>query len=300
MNTMVDRDRKGIPGRGSPEIKTLNFISDEEGLSAYLKEIKRYRSLTPKEERIVLQRVHAGDKAAFRTLIEANLRFVVAVCRRYQHQGLSLTDLIGEGNLGLIRAAMNFDVTKACRFITYAVWWIRQRILQALSEQSRCLSLPLGKTSAMQKVSQAHKALEQKLGRSPTLAEVADSVSMKETDVQRLQVMRQPSLSLEAPAASEEGFTLADVLEDEHAENPEGVCLEDRRVQDIQAVLRDLRPREREILRLYFGLGDTCTLSLDEIGERIGLTRERVRQVKDLALKRLRHPSRRAQLLELY
>ena len=233
------------------------------------------------------------------SLIEANLRFVVAVCRRYQHQGVSLTDLIGEGNLGLIRAAINFDVTKSCRFITYAVWWIRQRVLQALSEQSRCLSLPLGKTSAMQKVSQAHKSLEQKLGRTPTLSEVADRMSMKEKDVQRLQVLRQPSVSLEAPATSDEGFTLGDVLEDEAAESPEDVCLEDRRVRDIQAMLLALRPREREILRLYFGLGDTRTLSLDEIGERIGLTRERVRQLKDIAIKRLRHPSRRALLLDL-
>lgn len=296
MERSVPVNAAGKPG---PRNKMLNFIGEEEGLAAYLREVKRYRSLSPQEERDVLERMHKGDKAAFRTLIEANLRFVVAVCRRYQHQGVSLTDLIGEGNLGLIRAAMNFDVTKSCRFITYAVWWIRQRVLQVLSEQGRCLSLPLGKTSAMQKVSQAHKSLEQKLGRAPTLSEVADSMSMKEREVQRLQVLRQPSVSLETPASSEEGFTLGEMIEDESAANPEDLCLEDRRVRDIQAVLQALRPREREILRLYFGLGEMRTLSLDEIGERIGLTRERVRQLKDLAIKRLRHPSRRAFLLEL-
>jgi RNA polymerase primary sigma factor len=225
---------------------------------------------------------------------------VVAVCRRFQGRGLSLTDLIGEGNLGLIRAAENFDVTRPCRFITYAVWWIRQRILQALSEQSHCMSLPLGKTSAMQRISRAHKSLEQKLGRTPSANEVAEFLSLKEKDVQRLQVMRQPALSLEGPASFEDGFTLGDTLEDERAESPECLCLEDRRVRDIQAVLQELRPRERDILRLYFGLGETCNLSLDEISERIGLTRERVRQLKDLALKRLRHPSRRAHLLELF
>lgn len=285
--------------RASSESRTLKFVGDEEGLSAYLKEIRKYRSLSTPEERVIIQRMHAGDKLAFRSLIEANLRFVVAVCRRYQHQGLSMTDLIGEGNLGLIRAAMNFDVTKSCRFITYAVWWIRQRILQALSEQSRCLSLPLGKTAAMQKVSSTQRALEQRLGRAPSSAEVADQLDMKEKEVQRLQILRQPSRSLEAPAGSEEGFTLGDVLEDGNAEDPEGLCLEDRRQRDIQVLLGGLRPREREILRLYFGLGNAKTMSLDEIGERIGLTRERVRQVKDIALKRLRHPSRRAHLEEL-
>lgn len=285
--------------RGVPDAKGIRFLGDEEGLSAYMKEIKRYRSLTPREERGVLQRMHAGDKAAFRILIEANLRFVVAVCRRYRHQGLSMTDLIGEGNLGLIRAAMNFDVTRSCRFITYAVWWIRQRILQVLSEQARCLSLPLGKTAAMQKIGQAQKALEQQLGRAPSLAEVAGNLSMKEKDVLRLQVLRQTSLSLDTPASAEEGFTMADIIEDVQAVNPEGRCIEDRRRRDIRILLGGLRPREREILKLYFGLGDARNHSLDEIGERIGLTRERVRQVKDLALQRLRHPSRRAHLLEL-
>lgn len=285
--------------RAGSEDKQLKFLGDEEGLSAYLKEIRKYRSLTNREEREFIQRMHAGDKGAFRVIIESNLRFVVAVCRRYKHQGLSMTDLIGEGNLGLIRAAMNFDVTKDCRFITYAVWWIRQRILQALSEQSRCLSLPLGKTSAMQRISAAQKAMEQRLARTPSAAEVADHLAMKEKEVLQLQILRQPSMSLEAPASSEDGFTFGDILEDAHAENPEGACLEDRRQKDILYLLSGLRPREREILRLYFGLGEARNMSLDEIGERIGLTRERVRQVKDLALKRLRHPSRRAHLIEL-
>lgn len=290
----VASDRPSIPDR-----RTLKFIGDEEGLSTYLKEIRRYSALSPREEREVIQRMHAGDKSAFRILIESNLRFVVAVCRRYQHQGLTLTDLIGEGNLGLIRAALNFDVTRSCRFITYAVWWIRQRVLLALSEQSRCLSLPLGKTSSMQKVSQAVKALEQDLGRVPSAAEIAEHLDMKEEEILKLQVMRQPSMSLDAPAASEEGVTWGDLLQDESAEDPEEACMESRRQRDIHLLLKDLRPREREILRLYFGLGEARNMSLDEIGERIGLTRERVRQVKDLALKRLRHPSRRAQLLEL-
>ena len=279
--------------------RALRFIGDEEGLSAYLREIRRYRSLSPREEREVIQRMHAGDKEAFRVLIEANLRFVVAVCRRYRHHGLSMTDLIGEGNLGLIRAAMNFDVTRTCRFITYAVWWIRQRILQALSEQGRCLSLPVGRTAAMQRVSAVQKPLEQRLGRPPRSSELAEGAGMKEEEVWRLQVLRQPSLSLEAPASPEEGSSLGDLLEDREVPGPDLSCMEARRKSDIQGIIEGLRPREREIIRLYFGLGDSRSLSLDEIGDRIGLTRERVRQLKDLALKRLRHPSRRALLLEL-
>lgn len=292
---------KAVSGRGTArDEKVLRFIGDEEGLTAYLKEIRRYRSLSPREEREVIRRMHAGDKAAFRILIEANLRFVVAVCRRYRHHGLSMTDLIGEGNLGLIRAAVNFDVTRTCRFITYAVWWIRQRILQALSEQGRCLSLPLGRTASMQKVSAAQKSLEQRLGRLPTSSELAEGSGLKEEDVWKLQVLRQPSLSLEGPASAEEGSTLGEVLEDRDAPSPDMPCMESRRRKDIRGVLEELRPREREIIRLYFGLDDSRSLSLDEIGDRIGLTRERVRQLKDLALKRLRHPSRRELLRELF
>lgn len=290
------------PSPVGPAVKAAKlpgFILEDAGLQAYLREIKRYHSMTPREEHEILARMHQGDRQAFRALIQANLRFVVAVCRRYQHQGLSFTDLIGEGNLGLIRAAMHFDVTKNCRFITYAVWWIRQRVLQTLSEQGRCLSLPLGRTAAMQKVSQAQKALEQELGRAPSAAEVATRLLMKEQDVQRLQVMRQPSLSLEAPTAGEDGATLGDMMEDGHTPGPELSCQETRLQRDIDRLLAGLRPKEREVLRLYFGLGEGRNLSLDEIGERIGLTRERVRQVKDIALRRLRHPSRRAQLLDL-
>ena len=292
---------KAVSERGTArDDKALRFISDEEGLSAYLKEIRRYSGLSPREEREVIQRMHAGDKEAFRTLIQANLRFVVAVCRRYRNHGLSMTDLIGEGNLGLIRAAVNFDVTKTCRFITYAVWWIRQRILQALSEQGRCLTLPLGRTASMQRVSAAQKALEQRLGRPPTSSELAEGAGLKEEDVWKLQVLRQPFLSLEAPVSPEEGSTLGDLLEDRDAPSPDAPCLESRRKRDILGILEGLRPREREIIRLYYGLGDAGSLNLDEIGDRIGLTRERVRQLKDLALKRLRHPSRRELLRELF
>lgn len=288
--------RTAHPGQAG---MALGFVRDGEGLSAYFCEIRRYRSLGRKEERDLLARFRSGDKGALRILVESNLRFVVAVSRRYQHHGLTLTDLVGEGNLGLMLAALHFDPTRSCRFITYAVWWIRQRILLALASQGRCLSVPPGKAAVLQKVLHAQKTLEQLLHRPPTLGEVADHLSMEEGEVGRIQLMRQPALSLEAPVSADDGATFGDLLADSGTALPDTLYLEERRRKDIQSLLEVLRPREREILRLYYGFGEGCRLSLDEIGDRLGLTRERVRQLKDLALNRLRHPSRRAQLLDL-
>jgi RNA polymerase primary sigma factor len=270
----------------------LEFLGGDDALGLYLREIRRNKVLSRKEERELLNRIQSGDKRALNDLIAANLRFVVAVCRRYQNQGLAMTDLIGEGNLGLILAAQNFETTRTCRFITYAVWWIRQRILQALAEQAWCLTLSPGKAADGQKLAKAQRALEQKLARSASAGEIADAASMREQDVVRIQNIRQAPMSLHEPI-SEEGFTLEEILKDEHGEAADQASVEDSMHSYLQEVLAGIRYREREVLQMYFGLGEAPALTLDEIGERIGLTRERVRQIKDEAIRRLRHPMRR-------
>jgi RNA polymerase primary sigma factor len=270
----------------------LEFLASDDALGLYLREIRKNKVLTRKEERALFDRIRAGEKRALHELISSNLRFVVAVCRRYQNQGLAMTDLIGEGNLGLILAAQNFETTRTCRFITYAVWWIRQRILQALAEQGWSLTLSPGKAADGQKLAKTQRLLEQKLGRSASPGEIADAASMRESDVVRLQHIRQSPMSLNEPVA-EEGFSLEEVLKDDHGESADQASLDGSMSDYLQDMLSGIREREREVLRLYFGLGDVPALTLDEIGERIGLTRERVRQIKDQAIRRLKHPVRR-------
>jgi RNA polymerase primary sigma factor len=273
----------------------LEFLGNDDALGLYLREIRKNKVLSRKEERVLLGRIRSGEKRALHELISSNLRFVVAVCRRYQNQGLAMTDLIGEGNLGLILAAQNFETTRSCRFITYAVWWIRQRILQALAEQSWSLSLSPGKAADGQKMSKAQRLLEQKLGRSASPGELADAADMREIDVVRLQQIRQTPMSLNEPV-SEEGLCLEEILKDENGEKADQASVDNSLSDYLQEMLLTIRDREREVLKLYFGLGDVPALTLDEIGERIGLTRERVRQIKDQALRRLKHPVRRKAL----
>lgn len=276
----------------------LEFVGGDDALGLYLREIRRNKVLSRREERELLGRIHEGDKRALNQLIASNLRFVVAVCRRYQNQGMPMTDLIGEGNLGLILAAQNFEPSRSCRFITYAVWWIRQRVLQALAEQSWCLSLSPGKAADGQKLAKANRLLEQRLGRSPSAEELAEAASMRERDVVRLQRVRQFPLSLHEPV-SEEGFSLEEILKDENGESADQACQDGSLSGYLQELLAGMRDREREVLRLYFGLGEAPALTLDEIGDRIGLTRERVRQIKDQALRRLKHPIRKKVLEDL-
>jgi RNA polymerase primary sigma factor len=268
------------------------FTLEDDGLGAYLREIGKNRVLSHAEERELLARMRAGDKRAFKDLITANLRFVVSVCRKYQHQGLPLTDLISEGNLGLIRAAQSFDEARSCRFISYAVWWIRQRILQALAEQSRNISLPVGKAALLRKMSHVRKTLEQKQSREAMPYEVADALSIKEKEALDLMQVGRAPLSLSEPGAGTEDLPIEEMIADESAESPDEGIDQSRRRQRVLDVLDGLKELESRVLRLYFGLDHEQSLTLEEISHRLDVSPERIRQIKESALSRLRHPSR--------
>jgi RNA polymerase primary sigma factor len=276
----------------------VRFMQDDDGLGAYLREIGKNRVLSYPEERELLSRMRKGDKRAFKDLITANLRFVVSVCRKYQHQGLPLTDLISEGNLGLIRAAQSFDEARTCRFISYAVWWIRQRILQALAEQSRNISLPVGKAALLRKMSHVRKHLEQKLGREPLAYELAEALSIKEKEALDLIQAGRTSLSLSEPGAGTEDIAIEEMIADESAERPDEEIDHARRRQCVLGVLDGLKELESQVLRLYFGLDHEHSLTLEEISYRLDVSPERIRQIKESALNRLRHPSRIQKLLD--
>jgi len=276
----------------------IRFAQDEDGLGAYLREIGRNRVLTHPEERELLLRMRQGDKRAFRDLITANLRFVVSVCRKYQHQGLPLTDLISEGNLGLIRAAQSFDETRTCRFISYAVWWIRQRVLQALAEQSRNISLPVGKAALLRKMSHVRKRLEQKQGREPNVGELADAMAIKEKEAMDLIQAGRAPLSLSEPGGGNEDIPMEDMIADEAGESPEDGLDKSRRRSRVLDVLAGLKDLEGRVIRMYFGLDHEHSLTLEEISYRLDVSPERIRQIKEGALNRLRHPSRLQKLRE--
>jgi RNA polymerase primary sigma factor len=276
----------------------LRFTQDDDGLGAYLREIGKNRVLSHAEERDLLTRMRAGDKRAFKDLITANLRFVVSVCRKYQHQGLPLTDLISEGNLGLIRAAQSFDETRTCRFISYAVWWIRQRVLQALAEQSRNISLPVGKAALLRKMSHVRKTLEQKCGREPLPFELAEALSIKEKEAIELIQAGRSSLSLSEPGSGTDDIPIEDMIADESAESPDVEIDQSRRRQRVLDVVDGLKELESRVLRMYFGLEHEHSLTLEEISYRLDVSPERIRQIKESALHRLRHPSRMIKLRE--
>lgn len=277
----------------------VGFLQDENSLGAYLREIGRNKVLTHPEERQLLSRMRQGDKAAFKDLITANLRFVVSVCRKYQNQGLPLTDLISEGNLGLIRAAQGFDEARTCRFISYAVWWIRQRILQALAEQSRNISLPVGKAAVLRKLGMTRKVLEQKLGREPVPGELADALRIKEKDVLDLMQAGRAQVSLSDPVGGSDELPIEAMIADEKAGDPEEDFDYSRRQRLVLEVLDGLKTLESQVLRLYFGLGHEHSLTLEEISHRLDVSPERIRQIKECALGRLRHPSRLELLREV-
>lgn len=277
---------------------SLNFLRDDDGLNSYLREIAKNKVLTYKEERELVVGMCRGDKQAFKALITANLRFVVSVCRKYQHQGLPLTELISEGNLGLMRAAQSFDETQSCRFISYAVWWIRQRILQALAEQSRCFSIPVGRSALMRRMIRVRKSLEQKLGREVSTAEVAEALSLKEKDVQDLIQVGTNSVSLSMPVYGTEDVTLGESIVDESSNTPEEAYALNRRNIRVREILSGLKDLEKQVISLYFGFENDNSLTLEEISFRLDVSPERIRQIKDSALGRLRHPSRMEKLRE--
>ncbi len=269
---------------------------ESESLDRYLQEIGKEKLITPEDEVRLAKEIQKGSQRALEDLTKANLRFVVSVAKQYQNQGLSLGDLINEGNLGLIKAAKRFDETRGFKFISYAVWWIRQSILQALAEQSRIVRLPLNRVGALNKISKELGKLEQEYERIPSAAELADSLEMTVGEVADTLKISGRHLSVDAPFAQGEDNRLLDVLENEETPDPDTDLMGESLKVEIERALSKLTTREGEVIRLYFGIGREHSLTLEEIGERFDLTRERVRQIKEKALRKLRHHNKSAAL----
>ena len=261
-------------------------------LDKYLQEIGKVELITAEEEVELAQKIKAGDQRALEKLTKANLRFVVSVAKQYQNQGLTLPDLINEGNLGLIKAAQRFDETRGFKFISYAVWWIRQSILQALAEQSRIVRLPLNKIGSINKINKAYASLEQAHERPPSAEEIAGKLEMSEMDVKESMRNSGRHVSMDAPLVEGEDSNLYDVLNSSDSPNPDDDLMVDSLRTEIERSLTTLTPREGDVIRLYFGLNGQHPLTLEEIGEKFDLTRERVRQIKEKAIRRLKHTSR--------
>ena len=272
---------------------------NESSLDQYLKEISVYPLLKREDEVELAQRIRKGDEEALDKLVRSNLRFVVSVAKKYQNQGVALSDLINEGNVGLIRAAHKFDETKGIKFISYAVWWIRQAILQALAEQSRIVRVPLNRAGALHRIGKRSAALLQELGREPTVEELADELDLSEDEVRRTLSLSQTHLSLDAPLTPGEDNRLLDYLPDQFSPGPDDETYDRALLDTVEEALDTLKEREAKILRLYFGLDSQEPMTLEEIGSILGITRERVRQIKEKALLRLRHASR-ARFLETF
>jgi RNA polymerase primary sigma factor len=272
---------------------TKQFTNREsQSLDKYLQEIGKVDLLTPEQEIELAIRIKSGDRTALETLTKANLRFVVSVAKQYQNQGLSLGDLINEGNLGLIKAAKRFDETRGFKFISYAVWWIRQSILQALAEQSRIVRLPLNRVGALNKIGKAYSNLEQEFEREPNASELANELDMDVSEVADTLKISGRHVSMDAPFAQGEENRLLDVIQNDQQPNPDFSLMNESLKAEIERVLSTLSEREAEVISLYFGLNKEHSMTLEEIGEKFNLTRERVRQIKEKAIRRLRHASR--------
>jgi len=269
---------------------------DEGSLDQYLRDISIYPLITREEEVLLAQRIRLHDQEALDKLVRSNLRFVVSVAKKYQNQGVSLSDLINEGNLVLIRAAHKFDETKGIKFISYAVWWIRQSILQALAEQSRIVRVPLNRAGALHRIGKRASTLLQELGRQPTHLEIAEGLDITEEEVAKTMLISQVHLSLDAPMTPGEDNRLLDYLPDNTNRTPDEQTFEKALSEAIEESLAGLKERESKILRLYFGLDGEDPMTLEDIGTLLGITRERVRQIKEKALLKLRHNSRRRAL----
>lgn len=280
---------------------TKQFTNREsKSLDQYLLEIGKVDLITPNREIELAKRIKKGDRLALEELTKANLRFVVSVAKQFQNQGLSLGDLINEGNLGLIKAAERFDETRGFKFISYAVWWIRQSIMQAIAEQSRMVRLPLNRVGTLNKLGKAYSKLEQEYERKPSAAELAEELDMKADEVTDTLQLYGRHVSMDAPfAGDDDKNSLIDVLPNEQQPAPDVKLMQESLKAEVESVLSTLSEREASVLRLYFGINGEHSATLEEIGERFNLTRERVRQIKEKALRTLRHPSR-SQNLKAY
>jgi RNA polymerase primary sigma factor len=274
---------------------------DSQSLEMYFNEISKVDLLTTEEEVSLAKRIKQGDKAALDKLTKANLRFVVAVAKQYQNRSLSLNDLINEGNLGLVKAAQRFDETRGFKFISYAVWWIRQSIMQALAEQSRIVRLPLNRTGALNRIKTVASELEQKYEREPTAEELAAILEMDSKEVTNTLLAGSKQLSVDAPFTEGESNSLLDVLENNDAdETDQDLAYTSSLKIEMERALSTLTERERQVIRMFFGIGTEEPLSLEQIGEILDLTRERVRQIKEKALKKLRSSAKQRNLLAEY
>ena len=271
----------------------------EGSLDQYLKEISAYPLIDREEEARLAQHIRMGDAEGLDKLVSSNLRFVVSVAKKYQNQGVPLSDLINEGNLGLIRAAYKFDETKGTKFISYAVWWIRQAVLQALAEQSRIVRVPLNRAGALHRIGRRSSTLLQELGREPTVEDIATDLDISQEEVERTLAISQSHLSLDSPITPGEDNRLLDYLPDQYSPGPEDETYQQALKNTIEEALATLKEREAKVIGLYFGLDDQEPMTLEEIGSLLGVTRERVRQIKEKALLRLRHASR-ARFLETF
>jgi RNA polymerase primary sigma factor len=272
-------------------------LTEKDSLDLYLNEIKDYQPLKSDEEAVFASRIRKGDRIALEKLVKANLRFVVSVARNYQNQGLPLNDLINEGNVGLIRAAKKFDERKNFKFISYAVWWIRQAILKALAEQSRIVNIPLHQVGTISNISKAQGKLEQEYGRLPTTGEIADELDIKEDDVHAVLKIGNRHVSLDKPIQQEsDDVRLIDSLHSHDQELPDMTAMSVSLREEIEKVLDTLSASEKDVIKLYFGIGHETSYTLDEIGKRVHLTRERVRQIKQKGLCRLRNSFRAKKL----
>lgn len=283
------------------QLKIIKQVTNREtpSLDKYLHEIGKVELISAEEEVELARRIKKGDKEALNKLINANLRFVVSVSKQYQNQGLSLPDLINEGNLGLIKAAQRFDETRGFKFISYAVWWIRQSILQALAEQARIVRLPLNKIGSINKINKTFAELEQKYEREPTVLEIAQALELAPNDIKESMKSAGRHVSMDAPISPDDDGNMYEVIYNEDNPHPDRELLNESLRKEIERALSTLTYREANIVRLYFGLNGKHAHTLEEIGEEFNLTRERVRQIKEKAIKRLKH-STRNKILKTY
>lgn len=265
---------------------------DTPSLDKYLQEIGKVDLISPEEEVSLARRIRNGDKDALEKLVKANLRFVVSVAKQYQNQGMTLPDLINEGNLGLMKAAQRFDETRGFKFISYAVWWIRQSILQSLAEQSRIVRLPVNKIGCINRINKAFARLEQEYEREPSAQELADLLEMASEEIKEVLRSNGRTVSMDAPINSEDDNTMYDVMQSTDGASPDRTLINESLAYEIERALGTLSPREARVLKLYFGIGMKHPYTLEEIGEELSLTRERVRQIKEKAIKRIQYTTR--------